>query len=191
MRSRLAALIFALAPLTLAPGAADAQMTIDILHRRPLAEAARDGNIEALKAQIAANVSPNQLDLDFRPGIVSASANGHADAVKLLIAAKANPDARDRMNRTALMWAAERGHLAVIQALVAGKANLNLDERGTGMTALMIAVREGHQPAVEALVRAGSDLSRTDVTGRTALAHAEAANRRQIAEFLRRNNAPR
>jgi ankyrin repeat protein len=55
----------------------------------------------------------------------------------------------------------------------------------------MMASREGHLQIVEALVAAGADLSRTDVTGRTALAHAEAANKRQVVDFLRRNNAPR
>jgi|JI10StandDraft_1071094.scaffolds.fasta_scaffold1278761_1 ankyrin repeat protein len=175
----------------LLPGLAHAQLKIEVLHRRPLAEAARDGNIEVLRAQIAANVSPNQQDLEFRPAIVNAAANGHTEAVRILLEAKANPDYRDRTNRTALMWAAERGHVASVQLLIAGKAGLNLDERGTGMTALMIAAREGHLPVVEALVRAGADMKVADVTGRTALAQAEATNRRQVVEFLRRNNAPR
>ncbi|MBI3505951.1 MAG: ankyrin repeat domain-containing protein [Proteobacteria bacterium] len=177
--------------LLLSPGLAHAQLQIEVLHRRPLAEAARDGNLDVLRAQIAANVSPNQQDLEFRPAIVNAAANGHTEAVRMLLEAKANPDYRDRVTRTALMWAAERGHVGPVQQLIAGKANVNLDERGSGMTALMIAAREGHLPIVEALVRAGADMKVADVTGRTALALAESANRRQVVEFLRRNNAPR
>jgi len=172
-------------------GEASAQLSIELLHRRPLAEAARDGNLELLRQQIAANVSPNQLDLEFRPAIVNAAANGHVDAVKLLLEARANPDARDRSNRTALIWAAERGQTAVITTLLAGKANPNLDERGTGNTPLLIAARDGHLRIVEALVHAGADVTRTDVTGRTALDLALANNRRLVADFLRRQGVKR
>ena len=184
-------LIFAILLLALVPTAGEAQFKIEVLQRRPLAEAARDGNIDALKAQLAANVTPNQFDLENRPAIANAAANGHTEAVRLLIEAKANPDNRDKTNRTALMWAAERGHVAIVRLLIAARANVNLDERGTAQTAIMIASREGHLSIVEALLQAGADLSRTDVTGRTALAQAEAANRRQVVDFLRRHNAPR
>jgi ankyrin repeat protein len=184
-------LLLALMLLLVPHGDARAQLTIDILHRRPLAEAARDGNLDLLRQQIVANVSPNQLDLYFRPAIVNAAANGHHEAVKLLLDARANPDARDRSNRTALIWAAERGHVAVVTTLLAGKANPNLDERGTGNTPLMIAARDGHLRIVEALVHAGAEVGRTDVTGRTALDLALANNRRPVAELLRRQGAKR
>jgi ankyrin repeat protein len=183
-------MIAALLVLLLTPAAASAQIGIEIMQRRPLAEAARDGNIEGVRQQIAAGTPVNQLDLDFRPAIVVAAANGHADIVKLLAENRANVDGRDRGGRTALMWASERGHVAVVEALIAARANLNLDERGTGSTALMMGAREGHLRVVELQVRAGADLTRTDATGRTVLAVAESANKRPVAEFLRRNKAP-
>jgi ankyrin repeat protein len=74
--------------------------------------------------------------------------------------------------------------------LIAGRANLNLIERGTGSTALILAARAGHLRVVEALVQGRADLAITDSTGRTALAVADSENRRQVAEYLRRNNAP-
>lgn len=174
----------------LVPSLAQAQLGIEVLQRRPLAEGARDGNIELVRQQIAAGTSTNQLDLDFRPAIVLAAISGYTDIAKLLLDSRANPDLRDRPGRTALMWAADRGHLQVVNVLIAGRANLNLIERGTGSTALMIAAREGHLRIVEALVQARADLSMSDATGRTVLAVAEAANRRAIVEYLRRNNAP-
>ena len=87
--------------------------------------------------------------------------------------------------------AAERGHVAVVTTLLAGKANPNLDERGTGNTPLMIAARDGHLKIVEALVHAGADVTRADVTGRTALDLALANNRRLVAELLRRQGVKR
>ena len=122
-------------------GPAAAQMKIEVLHRRPLAEAARDGNIDVLKAQIAANVSPNQQDLEFRPAIVAAAANGHVEAVRILIAAKANIEGRDKGSRTGLMWASERGHVGVVRVLLDARADVNAEERSTRMTPLMLAAR--------------------------------------------------
>jgi len=177
--------------LLLVPALAHAQIGIEILQRRPLAEAARDGNIDGVRLHIAAGITTNQLDLDFRPALVNAAAGGHTEIVKLLLEQRATPDLRDRTGRTALMWAAERGHVGAVNELIAGRAGLNLVERGSGSTALMLAARAGHLRAVEALVQARADLTPSDSTGRTALAIAESENRRQVAEYLRRNNAPR
>jgi uncharacterized protein len=185
---RLLALLF-VALLLAVP--AQAQIGIEVLIRRPLAEAVRDGSIDGVRQQLVAGVSANQLDLDNRPALVIAAINGNADIVKLLLDSRATPDLRDREGRTALMWASERGHTAAVQALIAGRANLNLIERSASATPLMLAAREGHLRTVEALVQAKADLTPTDATGRTALAIAEAANRRSVVEYLRRNNAPR
>ena len=132
--------LFLLALLVL-PTMAHAQLGIEVMQRRPLAEAARDGNIDGVRQQIAAGVTTNQLDLDFRPALVNAASGGFADIVRLLLEQRATPDLRDRTGRTALMWAAERGHTAAVAALIAGRANLNLIERGTGSTALILAAR--------------------------------------------------
>jgi uncharacterized protein len=170
---------------------AQAQIGIEVLIRRPLAEAARDGNIDGVRQQLLAGVSANQLDLENRPALVLAAINGNAEIAKMLLDGRATPDLRDREGRTALMLASERGHLGVVQTLIAGRANLNLIERSTSSTALMLAAREGHLRVVEALVQAKADLTPTDATGRTALAVAEASNRRNVADYLRRNGAPR
>lgn len=170
---------------------AQAQIGIEVLIRRPLAEAARDGNADGVRQQLLAGVSANQLDLDNRPALVLAALNGNAEIAKLLLDGRATPDLRDREGRTALMLASERGHVGVVQTLIAGRANLNLIERSSSATALMMAAREGHLRVVEALVQAKADTTPTDATGRTALAIAEAANRRTVVDFLRRNGAPR
>jgi ankyrin repeat protein len=170
---------------------AQAQIGIEVLIRRPLAEAAREGNVESVRQQLATGVTANQLDLDNRPALALAAINGNAEIAKLLLDARAMPDLRDREGRTALMWASERGHAGVVQTLIAGRANLNLIERSTSATALMLAAREGHLRVVEALVQAKADLTPTDATGRTALAIAETSNRRAVADYLRRNGAPR
>lgn len=170
---------------------AQAQIGIEVLIRRPLAEAVREGSVDGVRQQLIAGISANQLDLDNRPALVIAAVGGNAEIAKMLLDARATPDLRDREGRTPLMWASERGHVGVVQALIAGRANLNLIERSTSSTALMLAAREGHLRVVEALVQAKVDLTPTDATGRTALAIAEAANRRAIADYLRRNGAPR
>ncbi len=170
---------------------AHAQLGIEVLIRRPLAEAAREGNVDVVRQQLLAGAPANQLDLDNRPALSLAAQNGNAEIAKMLLDARATPDLRDREGRTALMWASERGHVGVVQTLIAGRANLNLIERSTSSTALMLAAREGHLRVVEALVQAKADLTPTDATGRTALAIAEASNRRNVADYLRRNGAPR
>lgn len=186
MRRFILAVVFVLLALP-----AQAQIGIEVLIRRPLAEAVRDGNVEGVRQQLLAGVSANQLDLDNRPSLVTAAMIGNAEIAKMLLDGRATPDLRDREGRTPLMWASERGHVGVVQALIAGRANINLIERSSSSTALMIAAREGHLRVVEALVQAKADMTPTDATGRTALAIAEAANRRAVVEFLRRNGAPR
>jgi len=151
----------------------------------------REGSVDGVRQQLLAGISANQLDLDNRPSLVLAAMSGNAEIAKLLLDSRATPDLRDREGRTPLMWASERGHLGVVQALIAGRANLNLIERSNSATALMLAAREGHLRVVEALVQAKADMTPTDATGRTALALAETSNRRAVADFLRRNGAPR
>jgi len=165
---------------------AGAQFQLDMSNRSPLADAARTGDVAAVRALLANGASPNSVDLDSRYALILAASGDHPEIVALLAKARGvRLDVRDRAGNTAMHLAAERGYIQVAEALVAAKMNPDLDNR-SGETPLIIAARLGQLDMVILLLRAGADASRQDYTGRTALDWAETNSRRAVADALRR-----
>jgi ankyrin repeat protein len=181
MLRALIAALFLLAPL-LASAPSRAQMTIELLSRAPVADAARAGDVRTLRGLLAAGQSANGIDIERVPALILAAQGGHAEAIELLLA----HGARD--GSTALFQAAQRGHDIAVSALLAGKAAIEI-EGPQGETALIAAARRGHAAVVSLLLKAGADWKRQDHTGRTALRHAQDAGRGTIVTMLRRAGA--
>lgn len=151
-------------------------------------DAARNGDIEALRQHVAQGANLNQADGFGYTPLKCAIESGHTEAVKVLLEGKANPNVKDGMGRAALIDASLRGQIEIVEMLLAKGADTAVQD-GQGNTALHVAAQMGHQPVVEALVKAGADVNAEDKARRTPLTIANQRRQTAIADYLRQNGA--
>jgi len=120
---------------------------------RALVAAAIAGNVEGVKAAIAADADVNAHD-DDGSALECAATYGHTDVVHMLLAAGADVHAD---NESALHRAALHGHEAIIHLLIAAGANVNAST-GDGDYALAGAASAGHVQIVRILMTAGANV---------------------------------
>ena len=74
-------------------------------------EAARTGNVEAVKQHLAAGADVDAtVEEDRTTPLHGAALNGHKEVAELLIAKGANVNAKDGFGRTPLDWAIDDNH---------------------------------------------------------------------------------
>ena len=141
-------------------------------------DAARDGNIEAVKQHLAAGADVNAKDENGWTPLNSAAEKGRNQIVKLLIEKGADLNAG-----TPLIFAAGEGHMEVVELLIAAGTDVNTKANDQlGGTALHITANLGHKKVVELLVAAGADVNAKMLYGMTPLHFA--GNNKGIAKFL-------
>jgi ankyrin repeat protein len=86
-------------------------------------EAARKGNIEAVKQHLVAGTDVNAKDRHGRTPLYVVA--GSKEVVELLIAKGADVNAKDNNRRTPLHRAANRGHTEIVELLIAKGADVN------------------------------------------------------------------
>lgn len=149
----------------------------------PARTAALEGNVELLKAALAAD--PEEVVRRYEPAEVTllmlVSVRGHAATVSCLLDAGADPNAVNTNGETALILAASARWPDVVRVLIA--AGAEVDHRDAlGMTALHRAVLGGRYgptsatDTLRALLEAGADALIPDQRGR--LPHQSARYRR-------------
>ena len=156
-----------------------------------LSLAAKRGNVDIVKALIAAGANVNGVSsiLEGRTALMEAATNDHADIVRVLIAAGANIEAKHLVGCTALMAAAgassyERDSaINAVRALITAGANVNASD-SVGCTSLMKAAQYNNVHTVRALVAAGADVNVTDRRGWTALEWADQSNAETVYSIL-------
>ena len=79
----------------------------------PIHDAAKDGDLAAVQAQLDAGVDVNAKDWLGGTALLEAAIKGHKEVVELLIAKGADVNAKDKYGKTPLYLAAERGHKEV------------------------------------------------------------------------------
>lgn len=139
-----------LAPL--APSAAEAPST-------PLAEAARRGDVEGVRALLSAGADVNAAN---RFGVVplhAAIEAGDAALTRVLLDAGADVARVDRAGESPLMLAAHAGEPATVAVLLEHGAVVAARDVRYGQTALMIAARHGHLDVARRLLDAGADVN--------------------------------
>ena len=97
-------------------------------------EAARVGNIEAVKQHLAAGTDVNANIEGWTP-LHDAVSRGHKEITELLIAKGADVNAKDKRRGTPLHNAAQQGHKEIVVLLIANGADVNARGFG-GMTPL-------------------------------------------------------
>ena len=160
-------------------------------------EAARTGNIEAVKQHLAAGTDVNAKSVSGGTALHMAAWKGHKYLAELLIAKGADVNAYADNHATVLHQAATGGHKEIIELLIAEGADVNAKEDEYGITALHETSANGSKEVAELLISKGADVNAKDVDGETPLDAAESLNedvppedkaaKKETADFLRKH----
>ena len=151
----------------------------------PIADAARDGDAETVRALLRQGDDVNAAQGDGMTALHWAAMHGDAALTEMLIYAGANLRAATRIGAyTPLFVASRYGRAEAIVALLAGGADVNA-LASTGVTALMLSAASGSVDAVRALLEDGADPNTPDaVQGQTALMFAASRNALDVIDLL-------
>jgi len=159
----------------------------------PIHDAARKGNIEAVKQHIAAGTDVNAKDDKFGwTPLHHAAWNGRTEIAELLIAAGADVNAKDdKFGWTPLHRAALNGRYAIAELLIAKGANVSATDED-GVTPLHTATDRGHIEVVELLITKGADVNVTTDFGITPLDWVISSSKHpETADLLRKHGGKR
>jgi ankyrin repeat protein len=150
----------------------------------PLIDAARSGNVRAVRTLIQQKVDVNAPAPDGTTPLHWAATRDDVESVDLLLRAGAKVAATNRYGMSPLQLAATNGNAEIIERLLKAGANPNT-ALPDGETVLMTAARTGKVPAVKALVAAGADVrTKEPLKGQTALMWAAAENNADVIKAL-------
>jgi len=155
-----------------------------------LADAAQQGDAQAVRALLKEKVDVNAAQGDGMTPLHWAAFNDDLDVATLLISAGASPKATTRVGAiTPLLIACKNGNPAMVKAMLdagAGPNTANAD----GATALMTAAISGSADTVTLLLKRGADVNaRESAHQQTALMFAAAENRAGVITALAAHGA--
>ena len=105
----------------------------------PIHDAAKNGNLAGVQAQLDAGADVNAKDKNEWTPLHNAATQGHKEIVELLLAKGADVNAKHKYGLTPLHRAAFYGHKEVVQMLIAAGADVNAKD-DNGDTPLDVAV---------------------------------------------------
>ena len=144
--------------------------------RVPLVEAAKTGDLEAVRALLEQHVDVNAPEVDGTTALHWAVVKGGAEVVNLLVNAGASVMAANRYGVVPLSLAAQTGSAAIVERLLEAGADAKAPGPG-GETPLMTAARTGQPGPILALLSYGADPNAFEPgKHQTALMWAAAAN---------------
>jgi ankyrin repeat protein len=151
--------------------------------RPPLIKAARDGDTNAVRAQLQKKVDANAADADGSTALHWASYRDDLESADLLIRSGAKVNAATDLGVTPLWSASQNGSAAMVRRLLAAGANPN-HRLEHGETPLMVAARSGYPEVVELLLGKGADVNVHAGRGQTALMWAAAEKHPAVVKVL-------
>ena len=156
----------------------------------PVADAAMDGNRDAVTALLKQAADVNAAQGDGMTALHWAAMKNDAELARMLLYAGANVKATTRIGAyTPLLLAAKNGSAAVVEPLLNAGADVDA-ATSNGTTPLMFAAASGNRAAVETLIARGADVNaKESVRGLTPLMFAAASNRAAVLELLAENGA--
>jgi ankyrin repeat protein len=130
--------------------------------------AARAGDVSALRAFIKAGVGVDARDTFNQTPLHWAARRGHAPIVRTLIELGADKEVRDELNLTPLHWAVVCGRDLIVRTLI--ELGANKEARASwGRTPLHWAAKEGQGHTVRTLIELGANKEARASWGRTPL----------------------
>jgi ankyrin repeat protein len=156
----------------------------------PVADAAMEGNRDAVRALLKQAADVNAAQGDGMTALHWAAMKNDAELVQTLLYAGANAKATTRIGAyTPLLLAAKNGNADVIEPLARAGSDVN-GATSNGTTALMFAAASGNVALVQALIDRGADVNaRESVRGLTPAMFAAASNRAAVLELLAKKGA--
>ena len=149
-----------------------------------LVDAARNGNVDAVRALLKSGADPNQAAPDGSTAVHWAVHGDNLAMLNALLAAGAKPNVVTRYKVAPLTLAAQNGNAAVVERLLAVGVNPDTASE-EGQTALMTAARNGTVAAVRALLKRGAQVNLAEsVRGQTALMFAAGEGNTDAARLL-------
>ena len=155
----------------------------------PIANAAQNGDREAVRALLKKGLDVNEAQGDGTTALHWAAMKGDAEMARMLLVAGANVRATTRIGGyTALYLAAKGGYSDVVAALLAGGADAKA-VTANGTTPLMIAAAAGDSKSINSLIENGADINATETKGETPLMFAAGFNRLDAVKLLLQKGA--
>jgi ankyrin repeat protein len=165
------------------------------LHAAPIHVAARAGDVEKVRALLAADPTlldapaTESYDTEGSPtALICAARYGHLEVVKLLLEKGANIEAHTwGQPATALSWAAANGHTAIVKLLLEKGAKLEAHSVEWGSDFVLIGACCGAGARIEVvklLPDKGADIEARDGSGNTALLAAASVGQTEIVRLL-------
>ena len=114
-------------------------------------DAARVGDLSAVRALVANGANPNAEDAYGRTPVYFAAFEGHANAIRALADCGADIGRADRYGETPVFIAANEGRVAAVAALAECGADLGAVRAEDGLAPLQAAARHGHRGVAELL----------------------------------------
>ena len=153
----------------------------------PLLQAAKQGDVEAVRSLLDGGADPNEAHGDGLTALHIAAERGHVGIAELLIDAGAEVGAKTRIGSyTPLHLAGRGGHTDVALALLEAGSDPGAVTTNSGVTPLHLAATavDGER-IVAAMLKAGSPVNAREAsTGQTALMFAAAYDRTESAREL-------
>jgi ankyrin repeat protein len=146
--------------------------------------AARDGNIGAVRAQLANGADANAVETDGTSALLWATYQASPELVKLLLDAGADPNVANKFGVTPLLQSSRSGDIETIRVLLGAGADISQAVR-EGETPLMAVARAGNVEAVRLLLEHGADPNAVEaLENQTALMWATAEGHLPIVSAL-------
>ncbi|MEZ0226449.1 MAG: ankyrin repeat domain-containing protein [Alphaproteobacteria bacterium] len=164
----------------------------------PFVDAARDGDIAAVRFHLAQRVDPDTADSMNRSALFHAAFAGHEDIVKLLLERHADANMEDDQGQTPFLAALEGKHFTIAALMLENGADLNMvsgrQEQSTFHWAFHMDMNEETLSRIPWLLEKGADTTRRNATRSTVLELARAYEakwpfaaeiRAYVQEFIR------
>ena len=149
-----------------------------------LVEAARSGNVDAVRSLLKDGADPNQAAPDGSTAVHWAVHGDNLAMLNALLDAGARPNDFTRYKITALTLAAQNGNAALVERLLVAGADPDTASE-EGQTALMTAARNGSVAVVRALLKRSAQVGlRESFRGQTALMFAAGEGNTDAAKLL-------
>jgi ankyrin repeat protein len=160
---------------------------VDAVGNTPLLLAAREGQVEAVRALLKAGANVDGRG-GAMPPLCAAALRGHAQVVQLLLRNHADVDATGENDQSALMNAVKLNRLDVARLLLEAGANARITDRA-GDNLLTVAVNDDRRQMLALLLAHGLAPDQADANGLTPLYWAQYQHRDDLAMLLRQAGA--